>query len=243
MNARERLLLIAAVIMLGGVVFKFLIYDPQQAAYASLVQERDAASQELDRNKRILARANSVRAEYNRLISFIATVEAKLPTRKEIPALLTAMEQFTKRLGITWEGIHPGSFEAVTAAPSGGGGSTTPAAKEAGAKAVPYSKMSVTFQMTGTFAQIVAYLHQLRDFPRLVVVDSIALSPKILPKLSTSFTAEIYTLGTPIAAAPASRPGASPAGSGPAAPSSGAPASPPASGVRPAVPSGVPVSP
>jgi len=95
MNARERLLLIAAVIMLGGVVFKFLIYDPQQAAYASLVQERDAASQELDRNKRILARANSVRAEYNRLISFIATVEAKLPTRKEIPALLTACLLYT----------------------------------------------------------------------------------------------------------------------------------------------------
>ncbi len=234
MNTRERFLLIAAVIMLGGVIFKFLIYDPLQSAHAALVQERDAASQELDRNKRILAQADKVRAEYNRLIAFIATVEAKLPTQKEIPALLTAMEQYTKRLGITWDGIHPGLFEAVTAAPSGGGGSPAPAAKEAGAKAVPYSRMSVNLQITGTFAEIVAYLHQLRDFPRLVVVDSITLSPKTPPKLSAGLTAYIYTLGTPGAAAPGTAPAGQPASK---------PAPAPSGGVRPAVPGGVPASP
>ncbi len=166
MNARERLLLIAAIILLGGVCFKFVIYDHQQAAHASLVEARDAAAAELARNQRILARADKVHAEYDRLTTFIATVEAKLPTSKEIPSLLTAMEQFTHRLGIGLESFQPGSLQPVTstgapanpssgaagqAGTAGGGASSG----EAPGKAVPYSRMQVSLTLTGTFAQVV----------------------------------------------------------------------------------------
>ncbi len=255
MNARERLLLIAAIILLGGVCFKFVIYDHQQAAHASLVEARDAAAAELARNQRILARADKVHAEYDRLTTFIATVEAKLPTSKEIPSLLTAMEQFTHRLGIGLESFQPGSLQPVTstgapanpssgaagqAGTAGGGASSG----EAPGKAVPYSRMQVSLTLTGTFAQVVEYLRELRGFPRLIVVESIALSPQTLPRLSASLTTEIYTL-SPTPGASSGTPGG--AQGKPAAPSSGAPGggSPAAAPAEtgPSAPAGTPAGP
>lgn len=224
MNARERLMLIAAIVMLGAVCFKFVVYDPQQAAYAQLAQARDAAAQELARNRQVAGRAEAVHKEYARLSAFIATVEAKLPPTKEIPSLLTAMEQFTRKLGITLDSIQPGALQPVV---PGGAGSSQPsrpaAATTVGGKAVPYSRMEVHLGLTGTFVQVVRYLHDLRDFPRLIIVDSISLAPKTLPNLGVSVTAEVYTMGAP-AAAPAAGAQSAPAAPPAAPPKTGAPA-------------------
>lgn len=231
LNARERLMLIVAVVLLGAICFKFFIYDPQQAAYASLVAVRDTAAGELAKDQRIVAQAPKVQAEYDRLRAFIAKLEAKLPISKEIPALLIAMEQLTHRLGIGFDGIRPGPLESVTSTgspiPAGASGQAAggAAAKEAAGKPVPYSRMQVGLTISGSFAQVVEYLRQLREFPRLIVVQSVSLAPQKLSTLGTSLTTEIYTLGaTP--GSPSGGPG-SPQGASPAAPSS-APASAPA---------------
>jgi len=204
MNRRERLMLMAAIVLLGGIVFKFLIYDPQQAQYETLVAARDAAAGELARDEQIVARAQQARSEYERLRSHIAAVEQKLPQRKEIPALLTAMEGFTHRVGVDFVSIRPGPLTAVSAPAAGGqavpaGSRTTPpTARQAGAgRALPYSSMPVDLSIAGTFAQTVEYLRELRNFPRLVIVNSVSLSPQHAPKLGVTIKAEIYTAGTP----------------------------------------------
>ncbi len=219
MNRRDRLLLMLAMVLLGGIVFKFLIHDPQQAEYNTLVATRDAAAAELARDRQVVARAQQARAEYERIRTHIATVERKLPQRKEIPALLTAMEQFTKQVGVTLQSIRPGPLTAVTVAPAatqpsaatqsaaaagqgqaGGAapGQTRPGQARAG-RVLAYSSMPVDISLSGTFAQIVEYLGDLRNFPRLVIVDSVSLNPAGLPKLNVNIKAEIYTLGTPSA--------------------------------------------
>jgi Tfp pilus assembly protein PilO len=100
-NSRERLMLMVAIVLLGGIAFKFLIHDPQQAQYEQLVSARDAAAGELAKDQQIVARAAGAHQEYARLRAYIATVEQKLPRRKEIPALLTSMEAFTTQIGVT----------------------------------------------------------------------------------------------------------------------------------------------
>ena len=202
-NRRERIMLIVAIVLLGGIVFKYLIYDPQQAQYETLVTARDAAAAELAKDEQIVARAEQARAEYERIRTYIATVEQKLPQRKEIPALLTAMEQFTHAIGVTFDSIHPGPLTAVTA-PSAGS-QAPPAAGETqsrtpGTRPAPplaYSSMPVDLTLTGTFAQTVEYLRDLRSFPRLVIVDAVSVSPQTFPKLSVTIRAEIYTIGAP----------------------------------------------
>lgn len=207
MNRRERLMLIVAIVLLGGIIFKFLIHDPAQAEYTTLVTARDSVAAELARDQQVVARAESARSEYERVRAHIAAVEQKLPQRKEIPALLTAMEQFTRQVGVTLQSIRPGPMSAVNAPAAGAG--QTPAASGQGhtgaaapgqtraERAVAYSSMPVDIALTGTFAQTVEYLAQLRNFPRLVIVDSVSLTPQGLPKLGVSIKAIIYMLGTP----------------------------------------------
>ena len=55
----------------------------------------------------------------------------------------------------------------------------------------------------GTFQQVVQYFHDLGSFPRLIVVNSIAVSPARLPQLIVSMDAEIYILDAPTVAPPA----------------------------------------
>jgi len=202
MNRRERLMLMIGIVLLGGIVFKFLIHDPAQAEYETLVASRDAAAGELARDQQVVARAEQARIEYERVRAHIAAIEQKLPQRKEIPALLTAMEDFTRKVGVTLQSIRPGPLTAVTAPPSGAQASAArgqgPTKAE---RTLAYSTMSVDISLAGTFAQTVEYLRQLRDFPRLLIVDSVSLTPQGLPKLGIAIKAEIYTLGGPPAPA------------------------------------------
>lgn len=204
MNRRERLMLMAGILLLGGIVFKFLIHDPAQAEYQTLVTGRDAAAAELTRDQQIVARAEQARAEYERVRAHIAMVEQKLPRRKEIPALLTAMEVFTKQVGVTLQSIRPGPLAAVTIPPAAAQASASggqPQGQARPAHALAYASMPVDISLAGTFAQTVEYLRELRNFPRLVIVDSVSLSPQGLPKLGVTIKAEIYTLGAPPAPA------------------------------------------
>jgi Tfp pilus assembly protein PilO len=197
MNPRERIMLMIGVVLLGLVAFKFLVYDPQRVEYNTLVQARETARAELTKDQQILAREAQVRQEYARLSALVATMEAKLPTTKEIPPLLTTMERFTQRVGVVLESFHPSTLTAVQGGSGTAGG--TPAAGAApssGAKPLPYSKMEVDLGLTGSFAQTLTYLRDLSSLPRLVVVDGITMSPKGFPQLGVSLVTEIYVLGT-----------------------------------------------
>ena len=200
MNSRERFMLMVATVILGGIIFKFMIHDPQQSQYEGLAAARDSAQAELDRDEQVVARATQARAEYERVRTYIATVERKLPQRKEIPALLTAMEQFTHHVGVGFESIRPGMLAAVVVAPQPAQASQkgqTHAAGRPADKTIPYSSMEVDLQLRGTFAQAVQYLRELHNFPRLVIVDSVSMSPNTFPSLGITIKAEIFTLGTP----------------------------------------------
>lgn len=207
MNRRERLMLMVAIVMLGGIVFKFLIHDPKQAEYNTLVVARDAAAAELARDQQVVARAEKERAEYERLRAHIAEVERKLPQRKEIPALLTAMEQLTKKVGVALGSIKPGALSPVAPAPTAQASAAQGSAAQGSAAqggqtpaktaAAMYSSMPVDLVLGGTFAQTLEYLRDLRSFPRLLIVDSVSLAPQGPPNLGVTIHAEIYTLGAP----------------------------------------------
>ena len=203
MNPRERMMLMLGVVLLGGVIWKFMIYDPQSAQYTSLVAARDAAKAELIRDQQILAREAEVRQEYARLSAFVVIMEAKLPSQKELPPLLTTMEQFTRRLGIGLEAFRPSALQPVTGPGAPGGtGAAQPPPSQGGARMPTYSKMDVNLGLTGTFAQMMAYLRDLRALPRLVIVNGVTMAPEKAPRLTVSIASEIYVVTTPTPAVP-----------------------------------------
>lgn len=199
MNSRERLMLILGILLLGVVCLKFFVYDPQQVAYADLEQTRDSASADLLRHQQIMLRSGQVRAQYRALAGQLASVEAKLPKDDEIPALLTAMQQFTTDRGLRIISISPGEPHdpTVDADAKGAAAHATSTPKSA-----PYAIMPLKLTVRGTFPQVVHYFRDLGTFPRLVVVNSISVAPERLPQLIVSMDAEIYVLEVPTVVPP-----------------------------------------
>lgn len=211
MSIRERVMLAGSIILLGVIVFYYLIYTPMSATYRQLAEQRDAATQELKNDEQILAGSAQVEAEYAGLSSSVKTMEARLPSTKEIPALLTGMEQLTKRIGVDFVSIRPSTpkpLEVSTQAASRGGPGQAGAGAPAGAKpeAQHVQQMDIDLNITGTFGQTETYLRELQRFPRLITVQSITLSPQTAQagstKLGVSLHTDAYILAAPSTAAP-----------------------------------------
>ena len=191
MSRREQVLLIvglAVVILLG---FYYVIYTPRAAEYRELITERDARQARLDQMQRVAAQAEQLESRYAELQTFIATIEAKLPTEKEVPALLVQLEQLTTRLKVDLQGLRPGALEAVAAAQSQGG-TTQPSGQ---AQARPqYFRFPIGMTFTATYSEFVSLMDELRDFPRLIAVTRVGLTPGTLPELSVQADTETYFL-------------------------------------------------
>ncbi len=178
MSRREQILAMAGFVLVVAVSFFYGVYQPQQAEYQRLIAERETLQAELDRMEATVRNAKQLEREYLDLQSFIATVEAKLPARKEISSLLVQLERLTGALGIDFAAIRPGVLAAVTeeATPAGqtaGGGQ--PSKPSAGA--VLYFRLPIGLSLRASFAQLLKLMNAFQDFPRLIAVKQLSLSP------------------------------------------------------------------
>lgn len=196
MSRREQILLIvglAVVILLG---FYYVIYTPRAAEYRSLVAERDARQSRLEQMQRIAAQAEQLERRYAELQTFIKTIEAKLPTEKEVPALLVQMERLVTRLRVDLLALRPGALEAVSAGQSRGGAAPAASGQPAGGQAgrPEYFRFPIGMSFTATYNEFIALMDELKDFPRLIAVTRVGLAPGKLPELSVTADTETYVL-------------------------------------------------
>lgn len=194
MSRRERILLIAAAVVITSVVFFYYVYSPKQAEYASLTGELADRQNQLDRMQATARQVAQLEKEFTELQSFIASVEAKLPTEKEMPALLVQLERLTKSLGISLRSIKPSSLEAVTAAgaPAPGGGGHAPAPPPPGAPT--YFRFPINLSVTASYAELLRLTNALQSFPRLIVIRRLTMAPKDVPDLSSDLDTETFVL-------------------------------------------------
>jgi len=199
MSRREQILVMVGLVVVILLGFYYLVYTPRMAEYRELVSERDTRQARLDQMQRIAAQAEQLERRYAELQTFIATIEAKLPTEKEIPALLVQMERLVTRLKVDLQALRPGALEAVAAQAQ-----TTPAQPASGTESAPaaqpaqgrpeYYRFPINMQFTATYNEFVALMGALRDFPRLIAVTRVTMSPTKLPELNVASDTETYVL-------------------------------------------------
>ena len=100
MTRREQTLLTLAVVLALLVLFYVYGYQPKQRAYQELAGRLVAKQEQIARMRISIAQASRLEREYKELQGFIARMEARLPTGKDIPALLVALEELTRRTGV-----------------------------------------------------------------------------------------------------------------------------------------------
>lgn len=194
MSRRERILLIVAAVLVVFVGWYFYIYSPRQAEYTQLTQDLKDRQNQLTQMENTARQITRLEQDYRQLQSFIASIEAKLPTTKEIPSLMVRLERLTKSLGISLQAIRPGQMEAVTptsSSSSSSGGSQQPAPP---AGASPYFKFPIKLSFIASYSELLRLSNSYQSFPRLIVVRRITMAPRTLPDLISDMDIETFVL-------------------------------------------------
>lgn len=195
MSRRERVLLVLAGVVVIALIFYFYVYSPKQAEYRRLTEQLADRENQLQRMEATARQAERLQKEYTDLQSFIASVEAKLPTQKEMAALLVQLERLTKSLDINLMAIRPSALEGANGGPPPAppAGGQRPPGQPRGAAAA-YLRFPIKLTMVASYAEALQLMRALHGFPRLIVVRKITVTPKTVPELTTDLDVETVVL-------------------------------------------------
>lgn len=193
MNRRERILLIVGSSMIVLLLFYYYVYSPRQREYEALktqLAEREATLQRMEADVRL---APQLEAEFARLQAEIARLESKLPTEKETAVLLVQLQGLTEDLSINLTSIRPGQLESG-ATQQVQTGQPAQAGQQPVQPTGQYMRYPIQLNMTASYAELLRLFSRLRDFPRLIVVRKLIVSPRDVPDLNTALTVETFVL-------------------------------------------------
>lgn len=206
LSPRERLMLSLVIAGAIAALFYLFMWSPQQARADNLNSQIKAQQTELDRLKRLAETRDAKEREFAALSERIRLVEAKLPPEREIPRLIRQLQDVAAELKVKLTLLRPGPTQAGAPtgqslqSPSGasqpsGVAQAAPAPAKPGAPAPSrYQLFRIDLAFEGTYADLMAYLGRLEDFPRFIVLKQISMSPGELPRLKVTLNAETFVL-------------------------------------------------
>ncbi len=224
MQARDRLLLTAGVVLAVLVATWMFWVSPERKAAAAVAAQVTQAQQTLQTAQSQLATAETSKAKYASAYVALVNVGKAVPATPELPSLIYELDQATN--------VRNVSFDSITA----GGGSGSSSGSSGAATPSAFTPLPLTFQFTGTFFDLYHLLGRLNSFAvqtkkgtlivtgRLLTITGATLAPAGQGASSSSpavaggvlrgtITADAYVL--PASATTGSTSGTSPAG-GPA---------------------------
>ncbi len=210
LSARERLMVSLVIAGAIAALFYLFIWSPQQTRADNLNNQIKTQQIELDRLKRLAETRDAKEREFAALSERIRLVEVKLPPERDIPRLIRQLQDVAAELKIKLTLLRPGPTQAGAptgqtlqpASPSGasepsGVAQAAPAPTKPGApQPTPsrYQLFRIDLAFEGTYADLMAYLGRLEDFPRFIVLKQISMSPGELPRLKVTLNAETFVL-------------------------------------------------
>jgi Tfp pilus assembly protein PilO len=191
---RNKAVAIAVVAVVGALVWYTALYSPARRERGQLGAQVAAAERREAELLSTRVRLRSLEAGRGAQQAQLKRLQGLIPAQPDVAGFILGANDAAVRSRVDWVSVAP-------------------AAAVAGAAGVP-SAIGVSIGVNGEFFALVDYLRRLEGLGRLVVVDSLQLSPGAQAagplRLSATLSARIFTTaGTaPVAADPA---GAAPA--------------------------------
>jgi Tfp pilus assembly protein PilO len=178
------LLTVAILVLVAGGAGAYLV-NAQCVSAQAVVDQKERI---VDDNQEIAARYQDTLNNYNSTSTKLSFLEGAVSQNTYVPTLVQQIQHLATSTKLTVATIRPGSIVAPPAAPAPVPGSTPAAAP---APPVPYSTMTITLDVAGTYPQIMSFVYSLPKFPKIVSVQSITLHPGAPGNGEPSLTAEI----------------------------------------------------
>ena len=199
LSARERLMI--AILIAGAFVtgFYVLFYSRAMEAQNRLRADLDRAGTEMVRLQNLAQTKDAREQEYSALLERIKLIEVRLPPEREIPRLIRQLQDVAQELKIKLTLLRPGPTQAPTQAgsaqPAGQRQPTpAPAAGQPARPAPVYQEFRIDLGFDGTYADLLAYLGRLENFPRFLVLTQLSMAPGELPRLKATIAGKTFVL-------------------------------------------------
>ena len=195
---------------LGSVVliliWYFLLWSPRQEAIAAAQQRTETAEEQIDSLESEIKRLQAAQRDEPLKQARRAELQAAAPDDPALGQFILDVNAAANASGIDFMTI-----------------SQTPPAAGAG-----LSTIGLTFSIAGGYFQVLDFMNRLTDMPRVVVIDSVSLSPGEAGRISASLSTRMFTTAQGIDATTTTT--VPPAATTTTAPASPVPTAPPVPG-------------
>lgn len=157
LDARSRLAIIAALLLLPALLFYFLIFSPKSKEIHRLQQQRGNLRAEVDKARNDSRRLRQVEQDFAATEEQFATLKVMLPEMRDIPDLLRSISNHGREAGLEFISFKPGA--------------ETP--KDF------FAEIPIDITVRGPYHFVGQFLDQVRKLDRIVTVHSIDMgAPK-----------------------------------------------------------------
>jgi len=195
MTARERLMIVLVGVAAIVAAFYLFVYTPMTARIEVLRKDLTVQEKELREMQELAATKAAKEQEFATLSERIRLIEVRLPPEREIPTLIRQLQDTAGEIGIRLNLLRPGATQAGAAPAAAGQPRPQPQQPApAGQAPPPYQQFRLDLAFEGTYADLMAFLGRLENFPRFLVLKQVAIAPTELPKLRVTMAADTFLL-------------------------------------------------
>ncbi len=158
-NLSKRAKIIVFIIFL--LIFSYLnytyIYLPRNTRIKSLNHEISTLHNKIDEGRKVAARLGELKKEYQELIEKMKFMEVLLPKEKEIPEFLVMLQETMDEFNIDFTNFSPQNIVQE--------------------KEALYARLPINMNFTANYFETIRFLDRLENFPRIVDVRDLKISP------------------------------------------------------------------
>lgn len=165
-----------AALVMGAVVLLLMHARINNLQKSALDKEAKVGS-----NEQIARRYDATLATFNATKARAQFLESSVSAKSYVPTLLQQLQELAAQTHLSVDAVRPGPIlapvVAKAAAPSDSGASAPADAPAKKAPPPPYDTLGIDVDVTGSYANTVAFLYGLTRFPKIVSVDAAQITP------------------------------------------------------------------
>jgi len=180
-NKRTKIIIFVIFLILFAYLNYSFIYQPRKAKIEQLDQQISSLNTKITEGKRIVARLDELKLEYQDLTERLKFVEVLLPEEKDIPDFIVLLQETMDEFNINFTNFSPQNLVQERDA--------------------IYARLPISLTYNANYFETIKFLDRLENFPRIVDVKDLKLNPTNDEEGNVNITMNMFTYvltkGTP----------------------------------------------
>jgi Tfp pilus assembly protein PilO len=173
LDKRMKIIIFVVFIIIFAYLNYSFIYQPRKNRIDNLDQQILTLNNKITEGRRIAARLDDLKLEYQELTERLQFVEVLLPKEKDIPDFLVLLQETMDEFNIDFNNFSPQNL-----------------AQE---KDMIYARLPINMTFNADYFETIKFLDRLENFPRIVDIKDLKLNPTGDENENVNITMNMFT--------------------------------------------------